>query len=149
MTRWMDLTATSARIGVCLGIALLIGCSDSDSTSGLNLEKSTVEEPGVTSQIEEVRPDIHKVPPGLAKGLPNGQSACTPHPSPPTVKAPNGGEKLEIGKSYKIKWEVICSHPYVDITLLRDDKFYKRIARTAFNYCGWCWTWTIPDTIPG
>jgi hypothetical protein len=61
MTRWMGLTATNARIGVCLGIALLIGCSDSDSTSGLNLEKSTVEEPGVTSQIEEVRPDIQTV----------------------------------------------------------------------------------------
>jgi hypothetical protein len=117
MTRWMGLTATSARIGVCLGIALLIGCSDSDSTSGLNLEKSTVEESGVTSQIDK-------------------RDAIIQTGSKLTVTAPNGGQKWATGKPYRIKWNVRNVGGTVKIQLLKSGKHYKWVCKLCPAYWG-------------
>jgi hypothetical protein len=142
-------------LGACLGIAFLIGCSDGASTSGLNLEKSTVEEPGVTSQIEEVRPDIHSLAsaetivelpipklPAAARGPVQDGFWILP-------VSPQRGDSWDTGKFYSIRWQASDYIGNVHVWLYEDygARPYRLLGTTINNgNVGW----RVPgDIYPG
>ncbi|MDG2284035.1 MAG: Ser-Thr-rich GPI-anchored membrane family protein, partial [Alphaproteobacteria bacterium] len=141
MIRLMSLAATSARMGACLGIALLIGCSDSDSTSGVTLQKTATDESGVTTITEETHRTTDRRQPGLGEAPSNVQSA-----GGLTVISPNGGEEWVPGKAYKIRWKKGTSLPHAAITIYPGSKSWDYEYIVAKTENDGSYTWKIPSS---
>jgi len=113
--------------------------SDSDSTSGVTLEKTATDESGVTTITEETHLKTDQRRPGPGEAPSNVQSA-----GGLTVISPNGGEEWVPGKAYKIRWEKDTKGPDVIIRVLTGKRFTDVVALKTEN--DGSYTWKIPSS---
>ena len=125
------------------GIVTLAACSgsDSDSTSGVTLEKPATDESGVTTITEETHLKTDQRRPGSGEAPSNVQSA-----GGLTVISPNGGEEWVPGKAYEIRWNKGTSLPHAAITIYPGSKGsgYEYIVAKTEN--DGSYTWKIPSS---
>jgi hypothetical protein len=128
-------------VGACLFLSVLVGCSDNQITSGVELNKSqpeTLESP-ISLEESESATDLFQ-----EDSLTDSSSVQTAGGL--TISYPNGGEKWEAGKSGLIKWSKGRAGATVKIQLLKGGKHFRWVTKKTKN--DGSHVWSIPSSVP-